>query len=352
MENPKGVSGKLKSIELSIFCYQMSLVFKSGIPLVEGMPLVTDEMTDPRLVAALKAIHAEVERGQLFHLAMSRHPIFPQYMVRMIRIGETTGTLDDVMDHLSVYYDKDDKLGRRIRTAVTYPVILIALMTAIILLLFIKILPMFDTILRSVGGEMPGVTRALMDISAFLSAYGLWVLLVVAALAALPFVLRAIPAGRMFLDANKLRLPFVKSLYQKIYTARFSLGMSLMLKSGVGSEDALELIRDVVGNVVVAGRIERCRKSLKEGMDSTEAFTSIGIFPKLFVRMLNIGFRTGGLDSIMAKLSEIYDSEVDGALSKLTSAIEPTLVIVLSLVVGVILLTVMLPLISIMSSIG
>jgi type IV pilus assembly protein PilC len=330
----------------------MSLVFKSGIPLVEGMLLVSDEMSDPRLVQALKAIHNEVAKGQLFHVAMEKHPIFPEYLVKMIMIGETTGTLDNVMDYLSQYYEKDDKLGRKIRTAVTYPLILITLMTAIIIMLFIKILPMFNSILQSVGGEMPAITGALMGISTFLGAYGIYVLIGILVLIAIPFIMKRTKVGRRVIDRLKLNLPITRNLYQKIYTARFSLGMSLMLKSGAGSEQALEMIKDVIGNTVVADRIEQCRVNIKNGMDSTEAFSNIGIFPKLFVRMLNIGFKTGGLDNIMAKLSQIYDTEVDSSLSRMTSAIEPTLVIILSLVVGVILLTVMLPLINIMSSIG
>ena len=348
----KHIGGKLKSSELSIFCYQMSMVFKSGIPLAEGMQLVSGEMTDSHLIEALKIVHNEVTKGQLFHIAMAKHPVFPSYMVNMIMIGETTGTLDNVMDYLSLYYDRDDKLTRRIKTAVTYPLILIALMSGIILLLFIKILPMFNTILQSVGGEMPGITSALMGISVWLSSYGLYLLAAVALIIIAVMILRNTRSGRNLIDWIKLHLTLTKSLFRKIYTARFCLGMSLMLKSGMGNEEALGLIKDVIGNVHASAKISECRENIKQGMDSTEAFMRIGIFPNLFVRMLNIGFKTGELDSIMQKLAAIYDNEVDNSLAKLTSAIEPALVIILSLIVGVILLTVMLPLINIMSSIG
>ena len=342
----------LSSNELSVFCYQMALVLKSGMSLMEGMQLLSDEMMDSRLKAAALQMYQDIRMGLSFHDALEKHPIFPPYMINMAKIGEVSGSLDDVMEHLSSYYEKSDKLNRRIKSAVTYPLILTGLMAGVILLLVFRILPMFNDILSSIGGEMPVITMAMLNISTYLRRY-----LIVFALIALclslffHFYLRT-SKGKAALDRFLVESRLTKQVLQKISVARFCMGMSLLLKSGLGFEESLDLVQSIVGNTYIANKLKECKKAIKNGTDMMQAFMDIAIFPRLVVRMMNIGYKTGELDNTMSKVSVIYEGEVENSLQRLTSIIEPILVIILSMVVGFILLTVMLPLINIMSSIG
>jgi type IV pilus assembly protein PilC len=346
------VKTKLRLRELSLFCYHMGLILKSGIPMVEGIQLLSEEITDIRIKKALEVMYEDIKNGVDYHVALSKHKIFPQYMISICKIGEITGTLDNVMDHLSKYYEKEDKLKRKLMSAVTYPAILLALMSCVILLLILKILPMFNDILNSVGGEMPQVTKVLLGASLFIKRYMIILAaLIIVAAVGLYYLIRT-TKGRIALDKFKLEFPPIKAVFQKLAAARFSMGMSLMLKSGIDSGEALEMAQTIVENSYVAQKIKECKDLVDNGLDTASAFSKIGVFPSLFIRMINIGYKTGELDNTMSRVSEIYDNEVDNALQKAATAIEPLLVIILSVVIGVILLTVMLPLINIMSSIG
>jgi type IV pilus assembly protein PilC len=353
--NEKGinnVSRNLHPSELSVFCYQMALILKSGIPMMEGMQLMAEEMMDANLKKAVQEMYQDIKMGLQYHLALEKHSIFPIYMVNMSKIGEMSGSLDQVMEHLSTYYDKMDKLNRRVRSAVTYPLILVGLMSGVILLLIAKILPMFNDILNSLGGEMPAVTKVMMDLSTYMKGYSVALVLIMLFIAVTVYIYLRTPKGKLALDKFKVEFVFTKKVFQKISVARFSMGMALILKSGIGFEEALEMASNIVGNEYIAIKIRECKRLIRNGTDTAQAIMELDIFPKLVVKVINIGYKTGTLEDAMAKIAVIYESEVENALNKLTASIEPILVIILSIVVGFILLTVMLPLINIMSSIG
>lgn len=347
-----GYKGKVKSQELSLFCYQMAIVLRSGIPFAEGVTMIGEEVSDKQLKKALQMIGSDLEGGNTFYSAVEKHNIFPKYMKAMIKIGETTGSLDNIMEYLSNYFERNEKLSKKIKSAVIYPFILLGLMTGIILLLVLKVLPMFDDILANVGGEMPGVTRVVLNISVAIKSYLLVIaLIVVVIVAAVWFFIRT-PEGRKYVDRLKFKLPLIGGITRKIYAARFSMVMSILIKSGIEHGEALDMVKEVVGNSHAADKIEECKKVIADGGEIKEAYTRTGIFSKIFVKMIHIGYRTGDMDNMMYKITGVYENEVDNALNRATAVIEPVLVIILSVVVGVILLTVMLPLINIMSSIG
>lgn len=338
--------------QLAILCYQMSLVFKSGISLVEGISLLSTEMEDPKLQEVLANVNKELAGAVRIYEAFEMQNAFPDYMIRMIQIGELSGGLDEVMEHLSEYYEKIDHLNKRLQNAVTYPLLLMALMIVIIGILFVKVLPMFRDILQSIGGDMPRITSYVMSISDGLKSNGLIILIILGALFVGLGIYFKSPSGKIQSDVLKLKLPVIKKTYTKIYAAKFSETMALLLKNGISYSESLLMVSKVVDNSILEGKILSYQKLVVTGEDDENSFKEIGIFPNLLVRMIKIGYKTGELDHMMAKVSKIYETEVDRELNRLTSTVEPILIIVLSLVVGVILLTVMLPLINIMSSIG
>lgn len=348
----KRMSNKVKSEELSLFCYQMSIIIKSGIRMAEGIEMVAEEMADKQMIIALREITKEINEGNTFCNSIEKHSIFPVYMKAMIRIGESTGSLDEIMAYLSNYFERNAKLSQKIKSAITYPLILLGLMSAIILLLVVKVLPMFNDILNNVGGEMPSITKAILNISIAIKNYALIILIIIVLLVLVVYFYVKTPRGRKFVDKLKIKAPFVKNVNKKIYSARFSMVMSILIKSGIEHYEALDMVIEVVGNDYVAQQIRNCKELILEGSDIKNAYIKTGIFSSLFAKMISIGYKTGEMDNMMSKISRISESEVDNALSKATSIMEPVLVIILSLVVGAILLTVMLPLINIMSSIG
>lgn len=342
----------LDTLELSLFCQQMALVLKSGIAPLEGVPLIAEELTQPRLKKALEDISGDLTAGLSFHEALGRQSLFPDYLVAMTLLGERAGMLERVMDNLSRYYDRDHRLQKKFRSSITYPAILMVLMLGVILLLVLKILPMFAGILGALGGEMPPVTMALLSGGQGLMQFGPYILGALALLILGLFLYGRSPQGRYALDRFRMEAPYLGKLYRKVSAARFSHGMSLVLKSGMTFEEGLDAVQEIVGNRFVEEKIQAVGERIRTGESPADAFVHMGLFPPLFVRMIRIGHRTGELDQMMEKISDVYDEEVEDSLSTLANAIEPLLVIILSVIVAVMLLAVMLPLISIMGTIG
>ncbi len=342
----------LDTFELSLFCQQMALVLKSGIAPVEGVPLIAEELTQPRLKKALDEIGDDIARGSSFHEALRNQSLFPDYLVSMTLLGEKTGMLDRVMDNLAKYYERDYRLQKKFRSSITYPFILMGLMLVVILLLILKILPMFANILSALGGEMPQVTSILMffgqaTLQAAPVLIGITVVLILGV-----FTYGRTDAGELYFDRLRLELPYLGKVYRKVSAARFSHGMALVLRSGMTFEEGLDAVEQIIGNRFVRTKIIEAGDWIRTGETPADAFAKLGLYPNLFIRMMRIGHKTGELDQMMSKISDVYDDEVEDSLNLLANAIEPILVISLSAIVAVILLAVMLPLINIMSTIG
>lgn len=342
----------LPSSDLSWMCGQAALVLRAGIPLGEGLAMVAASTSDRRAQAALERLAAAVSERRALSEAMGALGGFPAYAVDMVKVGEYTGNLDKVLENLSDYFEKDDRIRKRLRGALAYPAVLLAMMAAIILMLVVEVLPVFRDILASLGGQLPAFSAFLLDAGAWLVRWSfVWIPALALVVAALVVFFR-LPSLRRSSDAVRLRTPLLAGLYKRLHAARFSLAMGYLLGSGCGLEESIRLSESVVGNAVVADRLEACRKIVAAGGDPFEAIQGTGIFPPLFVHMLSLGNRTGELDAVMRRVSRLYEEEVDASLRRITGVVEPLLVTLLSLVVGAILLSVMLPLIGIMSSIG
>ncbi len=351
-EEKKRGKRNLDVIELSMFCHQLALVLKSGIHPVEGIPLIAEEMINPVLKAALTEAGNAAVRGETLHEAMKNTQVFPSYLIAMVRIGETSGMLESVMEGLSLFYEKEDRLAKRLRSAIVYPALLLVLMLGVIVLLVVQVLPMFAKILASLGGELPDATRFILGIGQFFSQFGLVILALLVILLIVGFFAFRTEDGKARWDSMKLKLPFFGRVYTKTAAARFSNGLSIVLRSGMSLMEGLDCVKDLTENRKVRKLILQVSDSIRGGADLGTALSQVALFPPLFTRMIQIGQKTGELDQMMGKISSIYEGEVENSLQQMTNAIEPVLVIILSAIVGVILLAVMLPLINIMGSIG
>ena len=339
--------------ELSIFCRQMSVLFFSQITLMEGVVLLSEQTENKNMKTALLEIHALMEQGYTLSESMGMYPhIFGAYLLNMVSIGETSGTLDIVFGDMSDYFDKEAKLRKKLASAITYPAILTIMMAAIILLLILKILPMFGDILRSMGGEMPAVTRAMISFSGFVVAYLPIIIAVIVIIVLLVTAYSRTEKGAIWFDKMKLRAPVAKFINTRVITSRFARSMAILLKSGVQLVNALEETKAIIDNKYLEKTFNEIIRKVKDGMDLDVALKELGIFPPLFLKMVFIGQTTGHIDNMLDKSAVMFDEDVDEALEKLTIMLEPILIIVLSVVVGIILVSVMLPMISIMNAIG
>lgn len=342
----------LSASDLSLFCYQLSLIFKSGVPLLEGMEIFSKDIMDPRIKVVANDMHEQLAQGYSVYSVIEKYPFFPVYLSSMIKIAEQTGNLQDELERLSDYYEQTDKLNNKIKSAVTYPLILLILMAGVILFLVLKILPMFHEILLSLGGDIPISTKIMMDLAMILKNYALAIVIIfIVVLAGAIYYLKN-PKTSSNADKLKFNLPWINVTYRKIVSARFATAMAMMLKAGASFDDALEMSKYAVGNAYIESLLESARLKIIAGANPVEELEKLNIFPVLFIKMLKIGHMTGELESSLTKISGIYDKEVEKSFAKMTTLIEPVLVTILSLIIGIMLFTVMLPLINIIAVIG
>jgi len=349
----KGLYALVKPAELALFCKQTSVLFYSHMTLMEGMKLLGEQNDNKNLKITLNEMYDIMDQGHTFATAAGMYThIFPSYMLNMITIGEQSGTLDNIFNTMSAYYEKEAKLRKRLRSAVAYPAMLSVLMVAIILLLILQVLPMFNSILTDMGEDLPAATALIFGASNFLGKY-IWIigiLLASAVFGALYYI--STEKGKIWFDKFKLNSFFTKYISRRGITARVARSLALLIKSGVQILNAMEIITPLVENKFLEERFVTATEEIRDGKDLAEVFSDIGVFPPLFIRMVVIGQKAGHLDEMLDKSSSVFDDEVDDAIERLTVMIEPILIIILSVIVGIILLSVMLPMIDIMSVIG
>lgn len=342
----------LKAAELSLFCYQLAVIFRSGIPILDGMKLFADEMDNATLKKVAGQLYEDVYLGKTFYESIRQQPLFPEYMVGMLAIAEETGRLDQETLRLSAYYERLDTIEQKVRNSITYPLILGVMMGAVILLLIFRVLPLFHQILESIGGQVPASTQAMIRLSQSLLQYSGVVLVIALTLGALLWLYQRSVAGKRKLDRVKLSLPVLGAFTRKMIAFRLSHAMSLLVGSGLSFDEALAMSEAIVDNHLAKSELEQCRLQMEAGVSPQEAFSMMTVVPSLMKKMVSLGVQTGELEGFLVRSTDVYEKETERSLQRLTTSIEPALVFLLSVVIGVILMTVMLPLIRILSTIG
>lgn len=338
--------------DISLFCRQFSVILNAGIPIVEATALLRDQVEKKKFRDTLEDVHDQLQRGNLFSSTLQAHPkVFPEFMINMVEVGEASGTLDTIMISLAEYYEKENKLRRKIKSAMTYPMILLVLMVGVVTLLMVKVLPTFANILQSMGGELPALTKVLMGMSDFM-VKNMGLIFGIVVLASLGIrILSKNNEFRFWLDALKLRIPVVKVTITKVITARFARSMGILLKSGIPIIRSFEIMSDLLGNRVVAEKFEECRDEVMEGKGISSSIKKMGVFPPMLIHMIEVGEATGQLDEMLTRTAVFFDEEVEEAIEKLTAMIEPLMIVIMAVVVGTVVMAMMLPMVSIMQSV-
>ena len=335
--------------DLALFCSQAAVLLKSGIPLDDGLAAIGETLPEAGR-AVVDKLSADYQESYSLEKAMESSGVFPAYLMRMVGIGERAGKLEDVFVSLAAYYERDARMKGQIRRSVLYPMVSICAMAIVVAVLVWKVLPIFRDVLSSLGA-VSGAAGMLMDLGPALGI-GVLVLLGILILAAAAGALLFKCGKGDFIRAAFVKIPPVRRTLEKVSASRFASVLSMLLSSGYQMEEALEFLPAILPDRNSAEKVRRIGERVGQGETMPDAVEAEGIFPGLYGRMVAIGQRTGALDSVMGKLAAIYEEEADAAIQSLTGAIEPLLVGVLSLAVGAILFSVMLPLLGVMSSIG
>lgn len=338
--------------ELSLFCEQVGMILSAGIPLYDGMESLAKSYAGDAYGARFTEIYKSLLANGSLSAALSQSKLFPPYLVAMTRIGEQTGKLDDVMNALAQYYHWESELAASLKSAILYPVVLILMLAAVIAILVVAVLPVFSRVFGGLGLSTDSSQAAIMR---FGMGLGKGVLIAVGVCIVVAVVLALLLRGKnreQVLDRLSQILPFVYRAREKVAVGRFANVLSMMLTAGYNIESAMELAPTVIADKAYRKKIEACAKSMQDGASFVTALLNAKLFNEVHEKMLSFGAAAGQLDVVMEKLSRIYREEADRNLAHLVALLEPTLVSVLTIVVGGILLTVTLPLLSILSAIG
>ena len=341
MTNQKKLLGNL---EIASFCEQLTMIISAGIPTYEGVSILMEDAPDAETKAILQKIYEPLEMGSTFHQALCASEVFPQYALDMVEIGELSGRLEEVLRALTHYYKREESIRTGIKNAVTYPIIMIGIMIVILFVLVGKVLPIFNQIYSELGSGLTGFALSMMHFSNALNEYFIFILIGLIGLAVIAFSYTKTKAFRLNMQKRKLAMDTASS--------RFANCMHMALGSGLDLTQGLDLAERLVDNPYMSARICKCKALLESGIGFSEAILTSKIFSKTYASLITIGFRTGSMEQVMNRISQEYEDNIEQEINHFISILEPSLVIVLTVLIGFILLSFLLPLIGIMSSIG
>lgn len=345
-------SNSLSNHEISTFASQMGMMLSAGITVDEALRLLETDSDTNEGRDLIKRIYETLEDGNSLYTSMSESGLFPKYVLDMVNIGEQTGNLDNVFSSLSEYYEREESIAEGIKQAVTYPFIMIVMMLCVILVLMIKVLPIFQQVYEQLGTSMTGISASILNLGQTMGRYSAVFVIIFVALIAAYFYFTKSDNGKLRLEKFASSFILTRNLYDKIAAGHFASGLALAIGSGFTTEEAIEMVEQLITNEQYRNKIKKCRELMDDGVVFADAVVQSDIFSGSYGRMVSIGFKSGQLDRVMSKVATRYELEVDREIGHFVSILEPTLVAILSIVVGMILLSVMLPLMGIMSSIG
>lgn len=344
---------KLGPKDISILCKQFSVLLGAGINLSEVLNILSKQSKNKRLKAYLYDIYQEVQRGEELGAAMSKlNKIVPDFMLQMIKVGECSGRLEHIFKSLSDYYNNENKIKKKLIDALRYPIIVLIFSFIIFLVLMTKVIPTFTETLTSLGGKLPTITKVLLAGSEGIKNNVLYVILCPITIIIIFYFYNKTENGRLLTGKFKLNTPIIKGFHRKILTVKFSKYLVLLLNSGFNVISSLQTLSYIMGNVVVERKIKSSIDCIKVGESLTYSINKLEIFEPLLISMISIGEESGKLEEMLGKSAEIYEEEVYELIEKSTKLIEPTMIVAISVFVGSIILSIVIPMFSIMDNMG
>ncbi|MBU0549096.1 MAG: type II secretion system F family protein [Candidatus Omnitrophica bacterium] len=340
--------GKVKLDDLVVFSRQLATLIDSGIPLVGALGILIDQVENPSLKEVVLCVRRDVESGLSFCESLAKHPkVFSSFFISMVRAGETSGMLDDVLERVASYLEKTAALTRKVKSSLVYPAIVIVMAIAITSVLLLKVVPTFKGIFDMLGGNLPFPTLVLITISDILKRMLVFVIFGFFVLGALFKKYINTERGRYNFDKTMLKVPVLGMLFRKVAVAKFSRTLSTLVKSGVSILDALSIVAKTSGNKVVEEAVNNSLRAVREGEPIAKPLARSKVFPPMVTAMVGVGEQTGKLETMLTKIADFYDDQVDAAVAGLTSMIEPLVIAFLGVIIGGIVIALFLPILQI-----
>jgi type IV pilus assembly protein PilC len=339
------LKGSVKIRELVVFTRQFATMIDAGLPLVQCLDIQAEQQPNKTFQKVLREVKADVEQGSTFADGLAKHPrVFDELYTNLITAGEIGGILDTILNRLATYLEKADSLRRKVKGAMVYPITVLVVAIGVLALLLVKVIPVFEQMFKDFGGALPGPTQMVVNVSHFMQAYIMYMMIgLTAAIIGFFQARRRVPSFRYRTDALALRLPVFGTLLRKVAVARFSRTLGTMISSGVPILDALDICARTAGNKVIEAALQRTRSAISEGRTIAEPLEASGVFPGMVVQMIAVGEQTGAMDAMLSKIADFYDDEVDTAVEALTSLLEPLMMVFLGGSIGAILIAMYLP---------
>ncbi len=338
------ILNRIKSQDVVVFSRQFAVMLRASVPVVKSLKILVKQTTNPKLQAVISSVAEEVEGGIKLSQALSRHKkVFGDFFIAMIKSGETSGQLDDVLDYLADSQEKDYDLTSKIKGAMTYPIFIVCTLFAVGIVMMVFVIPKLTEVLTESGAKLPLATRILVGASDFLVNFWWLVLALIIGIVALIKYLTKGESGKLIRDSLVLKLPIFGKLFQKIYLVRFTRSLATLSSGGINLVEALKITSEIVGNKVYRDIIDQTVVEVQEGNQIASVLINAKQVPAMVAYMVSVGEQTGKLDLVLTKLSEFYAREIDNMVVNLVSLIEPLIMIVLGVAVGVMVAAIIMP---------
>jgi type IV pilus assembly protein PilC len=350
-----GLSGRVKSKVLTTFTRQLATLVDAGLPLLRGLRVLEKQERNPTLKSIIGELALAIEGGSTFSEGLAQHPkVFNRLFVNMVKAGELGGVLEVVLNRLSEFMEKAQKIKGKVVAAMFYPIAVLIVATCILSILMVYVIPKFKDVFAGMleGAQLPAFTRLVLSISDVIKDHFVYTICGIAAFViAFLFFIRT-KFGRLSFDKFKLKMPVIGPVVSKVSISRFTRTLGTLVSSGVPILQALTIVKETAGNVIIANAVNSVHESVKEGETITAPLEASGVFPPMVISMVDVGEQTGALPEMLLKIADNYDDEVDNAVAAMTSLLEPIMIVFLAVIVGSIVIAMFLPLIELMNRVG
>lgn len=345
--------GKVSKKVLAIFCQQFGTVIEAGVPMIQALEILMEQMTNKQLKNALEEMYEDVQAGTALSVSMARFPkVFPTLLVSMVEAGEMSGTLDDAFKKMSVQFEKSYKIDQKVRSSMIYPSVLAVVSVAVVWFLLARVVPTFVTLFQSSGAALPGPTQFLLNVSDYVQNYGLITFVGVVVALVIFRIWISKGTGRLAWHRFLMKLPVIKTYIKNVLTARFTRTMGTLTATGVSLERSLNVVSKILNNAVAEKAMDEIVEQINSGVALAAAVQEQKLFPIMVIQMIRIGEQAGSLDDMLEKTSIFYEAEVETSVQQLTALMEPAIIVVLGGIVAFIVLAIMLPVFEMYTLIG
>lgn len=343
---------KVTKKDMAVFCRQFYTMLNAGISIVKCLDILEKQTENRTLKKAISVVYEDVQKGMTLSEGMKKqNKIFPNLLVNMVQAGEVSGNLDVIMERMAVHFEKENKIENKVKNALVYPMVLSIVAIAVVVFLLTVVMPTFIGMFESSDSILPGPTRALLAISNWLKSY--WYVFIGVVLIIILGLISfgKTEGGSIFFDSLKIKIPGFKKMNMKIITSRFTRTLSTLLSSGIPLLQALDVVSNVVGNKVVSNKLGIAKEDIRKGIPMSRTIKDMNLFPPMVDSMIKVGEESGALDDILYKTADFYDEEVEASMQKMTTMLEPVLIVFMAAIIGFIVIAMAMPMFDMVNTI-